>query len=98
MQSTGAPGTLSLALKEIKMTSRFFRYFLLGWTALSLTALPAYCQEKGRGKGQEKHKDRDGDEDDRRERGRPRFGSHDRDIIVSYYSGRGSNLPPGLAK
>ncbi len=80
------------------MTSRLFRYFLLGWTVLSLSAVPAYCQGNGHGKGQEKHKDRGGDEEDRRERGRPRFGPHDRDIIVGYYSGRGSNLPPGLAK
>src|SRR5712692_3753840 len=80
------------------MSQRVLRYFLACWTALALTALPAYShgnsQGKGKGKGQDKHED--GDKG--REHGRPQFGPHDREIIVEFFRNRESNLPPGLAK
>src|SRR5215475_4953163 len=49
----------------------------------------------GKGKGHNKHGAEEGDEGAEVKFG---FSRHDRDLINGYYSGRGSNLPPGLAK
>ena len=80
------------------MQSRFWRFLMLGALAAALVATCAFAysdsQGKGKGKGHNKHNDKQG--------GvayvKHGFGPHDREIIMQYYAGRGSNLPPGLAK
>jgi len=59
------------------------------------TAFPqGNSQGKGKGKG---HDQRD-QGDDKEKRKKYEFEAHDREVITRYYSNRGSNLPPGLAK
>ncbi len=82
------------------MINRFWRPCLFGVLAGVLAVAPAYSQGNSQGKGKGKGHDKKGGDDDS-EQGRPGkygFGPHDREIISSYYSNRGSNLPPGLAK
>src|SRR5258705_7156046 len=78
------------------MAYRWLNVCCVGFLACSLTAVPAVSQ--GKGKGHNKH---DGDDDGRgkgKKKAKHDFDSQDREVITSYYSGRGSNLPPGLAK
>ena len=81
--------------KERKMFLRFLRFCCFGFLALSLVASPAFSQ--GKGKGHNK-----GDDDQGPGKGnkkaRHEFDTHDREVVTTYYSGRNSNLPPGLAK
>lgn len=78
------------------MASRLLRRSITGILAAALVASPAFSQgnsqDHGKGKGHHKH------EDDQGEGSKYLFGERDREIITSYYSDRGSNLPPGLAK
>src|SRR5919109_4422492 len=79
-----------------KMLSRFLRLGVTGFLAAALFCTPAFPQGKGHGKGKGHNKHQD--EDDRGEGGKYIFRAHDREVITRYYSGRGSGLPPGLAK
>ncbi len=65
---------------------------MLGTLAAALMASYAFAQGKGKGKG--KQNDGQGEVAGVKYG----FGPHDREIITRYYAGRGSNLPPGLAK
>ena len=75
---------------------RRFLFTILSMVLLASGA--AYAQGQGHGKGH----GRNDDADDRNQpvsvHGSIVFGPRDRDIIRDYYSGRNSNLPPGLAK
>src|SRR5882724_7542123 len=78
-----------------EMAYRWLNGCCVGCLACSLTAVPAVSQ--GKGKGHNKH---DGDDDGRgkgKKKAKHDFDSQDREVITSYYSGRNSNLPPGLA-
>lgn len=57
-------------------------------------SLSAFCQGRGHGKGHNKQADADAAS----VHGTIVFSSRDSGIIRDYYSGRNSNLPPGLAK
>src|SRR5438067_741379 len=76
------------------MLSRFLRLSIAGTLAAALFSSPAFSQGKGHGKGKGHNKN----EDDQGESSKYYFGERDREIITRYYSNRGSNLPPGLAK
>ena len=76
------------------MRSLFCKYGTAALIASALVMTPAFSQGKGKGKGHDKHDQGD----DEGKHGKYEFGEHDREIITSYYSNRGSNLPPGLAK
>ena len=79
------------------MNIRNIRRFLILLFALAL--LPAGSlafQGKGQGKGKGKGHSDQGDDD--RSGKLPVFADHDRDIILKYYQGGSSGLPPGLAK
>lgn len=78
------------------MLSRLWRIFAAGLLAGALVAAPAFSQGQGHGKG--KGHNKHGEGDDQGERGKYAFSVHEREIITRYYAGRGSNLPPGLAK
>ena len=67
---------------------------MLGTLAAALMASYAFAQGKGQGKGKGKQNDEQGEVAGVKYG----FGPHDREIITRYYAGRGSNLPPGLAK
>ena len=81
---------------EENMHSRFLRLGFAGVLAAALFCSPAFSQGNsqghGKGKGHNKHQDEQG------ESSKYYFGEHDREVITRYYSNRGSNLPPGLAK
>lgn len=76
------------------MHSRFLRLGFAGVLATTLFCSPAFSQGHGKGKGHNKHQD----SDDQGENSKYYFGERDREVITRYYSNRGSNLPPGLAK
>ena len=80
------------------MLSRIWKFSLAGLLASALVAMPAFSQGNsqghGKGKGHNKHQD----SDEQGEGSKYVFGVHEREIITHYYSNRGSNLPPGLAK
>src|SRR5713101_1379598 len=80
------------------MPSRLVRYCVLGMLAGALVISPAYSQGNSHGKGKGHDKKGGDDDSDQGRPGKYGFGSHDREIISSYYSNHGSNLPPGLAK
>ena len=79
------------------MHTRWLRLCCFGVLTCSLTAVPMFSQ--GRGKG---HHKQEGDDDEGRGKGNKKakheFDERDREAITTYYSGRTSNLPPGLAK
>jgi hypothetical protein len=52
---------------------------------------------QGKGKGHHKDEDNDGGRG-KGKKAKHDFDSHDREVITTYYFGRTSNLPPGLAK
>jgi hypothetical protein len=78
------------------MFFRLVRVCCFALLACSL-ALPALPQGKGKG-----HHKEDGDNDEGGKKGKGKakheFEPHDRELITSYYAGRNSDLPPGLAK
>ena len=76
------------------MLSHFWKYGAAALITSALAITPAFSQGKGKGKGHDKHDQ--GDDDGKHNK--YEFGTHDREVITSYYSNRGSNLPPGLAK
>jgi hypothetical protein len=82
------------------MFSRLLRYGIAGVLAAALFSCPAFPQGnseghgKGKGKGHNKHEEGD----DQGQTVKFGFGVHEREVITRYYSNRGSNLPPGLAK
>ena len=77
------------------MHSRWLRLCCFGVVTCSLLAVPTLPQ--GKGKGHHKDEDNDG-ERGKGKKAKHDFDSHDREVITTYYSGRTSNLPPGLAK
>src|SRR5260221_1130159 len=80
------------------MHSNFWKYGAAALIASALLMTPAFSQGNsqghGKGKGHNKHDEGD-DEGKHKKYG---FGEHAREVITSYYSNRGSNLPPGLQK
>jgi hypothetical protein len=80
------------------MLSRLLRYGVAGVLMAGLVCCTALAhgnsQGKGKGKGHNKHDKGD----DESQHDKYVFGVHDREVITRYYSNRGSNLPPGLAK
>ena len=79
------------------MFLRSVRLCCLGFLALSLASSPAFPQGKGTGKGHNKEAG-DDDQGKGKKKAKHEFDSRDREVITTYYSGRTSNLPPGLAK
>lgn len=79
------------------MISRFVRICCLSLLTCSLAGVPSLCQGNGKAKGHQKHDDEDEDRQEGK-KARHDFGQHDREIVAAYYTDRGSNLPPGLAK
>lgn len=75
------------------MLSHFWKYGAAVLIACALVITPAFSQGKGKGKGHDKQ-----DQGDDGKHNKYEFGEHDREVITHYYSNRGSNLPPGLAK
>ncbi len=79
------------------MHYRWLRLCCFGVLACSLTAVPMLSQGKGKG-----HHKEDSDDNEGRGKGKKKakheFDAQDREAIVTYYSNRNSNLPPGLAK
>lgn len=80
------------------MFSRLLRYGIAGLLAAALTACPAFSQGNSQGKGKGKGHNKQDQGNDEGKHGKYEFGDHDREVITRYYSNRGSNLPPGLAK
>jgi len=82
------------------MNMRNIRRFLILLFALAL--LPAgslASQGKGQGKGKGKgHSDQGDDDRDNRSAKGAIFAQQDREIIINYFHGGSSGLPPGLAK
>jgi hypothetical protein len=74
------------------------RFLFTVLSIMLVTSVGAVAQGQGHGRGHGQN----ADVDDRNQavsvHGSIVFGSRDRDIIRDYYSGRNSNLPPGLAK
>jgi hypothetical protein len=81
--------------EERTMFLRLLRLCCFGFLTLSLVPSPAFSQGKGKG-----HHKEEGDDDEGKgnKKAKHEFDSHDREVITTYYSGRNSNLPPGLAK
>src|SRR5713226_2729009 len=80
------------------MLSRFSRYGITGIMTVALLSGPACPQGKSQGQGKGKGHDKQDQGADEGSTAKFGFGVHDREVITHYYSGRGSNLPPGLAK
>ena len=80
------------------MLSRLFRHGITGVLMAGLVCCTAYAQGNSQGKGKGKGHNKHDEGDDESQRGKYAFGVHDREVITHYYSNRGSNLPPGLAK
>lgn len=80
------------------MFSRLFRHGITGVLMAGLICWTAYAQGNSQGKGKGKGHNKHDQGDDESQRGKYVFGVHDREVITHFYSNRGSNLPPGLAK
>ncbi len=80
------------------MLSRFLRYGIAGILMAALFSCPAFPQGNSQGKGKGKGHNKQVQGDDEGQYVKFGFGPHDREVITHYYSNRGSNLPPGLAK
>jgi hypothetical protein len=74
---------------------QFAAIALLG--IIPLSGSPVLSQGNGQGHGHGKGHDKHHDDDDRNDRDAYRYDSHQQ-AIRGWYSERGSNLPPGLAK
>ena len=80
------------------MPSRFLRLGVTGVLAAALDSSPVFSQGNSQGHGKGKGHNKRQDRDDQGESAKYYFRERDREIITRYYSNRGSNLPPGLAK
>lgn len=82
------------------MTLRTLRRLLILLAALTLMpALSFAAQGKGHGKGKGKGNSDQSDQDrDDRSGKLPVFADRDREVIIKYFHGGASGLPPGLAK
>src|SRR5258708_35985454 len=82
------------------MNLRTIRQLLILLAALTLVpALNVAAQGKGQGKGKGKgHSDQSDQDRDDRSGKLPVFADRDREVIVRYFHGESSGLPPGLAK
>jgi len=80
------------------MHSRFLHYGITGVLMAGLLSGTAFPQGNSQGKGKGKGHDKHDQGDDKEKHKKYEFEAHDREVITSYYSNRGSNLPPGLAK
>src|SRR5712664_111324 len=80
------------------MVLRIWKSCAAALFASVLIITPAFSQgnSQGHGKGKGHNKHDQGDEEGAH--GQYVFGVHEREVITHYYSNRGSNLPPGLAK
>jgi hypothetical protein len=80
------------------MLSRLLRFSIAGVLSAALFCSPAFSQGNGQGHGKGKGHNKHEDDEDQGKGGKYVFSAHEREIITRYYAGRGSNLPPGLAK
>ena len=78
------------------MHSRWLRLCCFGVLTCSLTAVPMLPQ--GKGNGHHKDEDNEGGRRKGNKKAKHDFDVRDREVITTYYSGRTSNLPPGLTK
>jgi len=78
------------------MVSHFWKYYAAALLASAVIAAPTFSQGNSQGKGNGHNKHDEGDDEGKHNK--YGFGEHDREVITSYYSNRGSNLPPGLQK
>ena len=80
------------------MFSRFLRLSVTGILSAALFCSPAFLQGNSQGHGKGKGHNKHNQDDDEGQAVKYGFAAHDREVITRYYSNRGSNLPPGLAK
>ncbi len=80
------------------MLSNFWKYGAMALIASALVMTPAFSQGNSQGHGKGKGHNKHAEGDDEGKHNKYEFGEHDREVITHYYSNRGSNLPPGLAK
>src|SRR5467141_1717522 len=80
------------------MHSNFWKYGAAALIASALVMTPAFSQGNSQGHGKGKGHNKHDEGDDEGQRGKYVLGVHEREVITRYYSNRGSNLPPGLAK
>src|SRR5467141_5089124 len=80
------------------MLSNFWKYGAAALIASALVMTPAFSQGNSQGHGKGKGHNKRNEGDDEGKHNKYQFGEHDREVIMHYYSNRGSNLPPGLAK
>jgi len=80
------------------MLSNFWKYGAAALIASALVMTPAFSQGNSQGHGKGKGHNKHDEGDDEGQRGKYVFSIHEREVITRYYSNRGSNLPPGLAK
>src|SRR5260370_12646181 len=78
------------------MLSHFWKYGAEALVRSEFIAPPAFSQGEGHGKGKGHNKHDQGEDEDQSVKFG--FGIHEREVITRYYTNRGSNLPPGLAK
>ena len=80
------------------MLSRLLRYGVTGVLMAGLICCTAFPQGNSQGHGKGKGHNKHDQGDDEGQNVKFSFGVHEREVITHYYSNRGSNLPPGLAK
>src|SRR5437660_12163731 len=80
------------------MHSNFWKYGAAALIASALVMTPAFSQGNSQGQGKGKGHNKHDDGADEGKHKKYEFGDHDREVITQYYSNRGSELPPGLAK
>jgi hypothetical protein len=80
------------------MFSRILRYGIAAILAAGLISCPAFAQGNSQGQGKGKGHNKHQKDEDEGQRGKYVFSAQEREVITHYYSNRGSNLPPGLAK
>jgi hypothetical protein len=83
---------------EENMRSQFLRLGFAGVLSAALFCSPAFSQGNSQGHGKGKGHNKHDQGDDQGENSKYYFREQDREVITRYYSNRGSNLPPGLAK
>jgi hypothetical protein len=79
------------------MNPQLIRLLFAGVLACSLATAPSWAQGNGHGNGKGKGHDKR-EKDDGHGHAKYEFRSQDREVVTTYYSKRGSGLPPGLAK
>jgi len=80
------------------MLSNFWKYCAAALVASALAVTPAFSQGNSQGHGKGKGHNKHDEGDDESKHGKYVFSVREREVITHYYSNRGSNLPPGLAK